>query len=125
MYRYRSVAGDTNLFQRPDSVLVYDYPLKTELGINYNSGFVNDKIDLTSRVTVNLGLRYDQTTSWLPEQGNTGAGPWATPNIYPERHDFPVYQNWSPRTSVAYDVFGNGRMALKASYGRYAGATSG
>ena len=27
--------------------------------------------------------------------------------------------------SAAYDVFGNGRVAVKASYGRYAGATSG
>jgi len=31
---------------------------------------------------------------------------------------------WSPRLSFAYDIFGNGKMAIKASYGRYIGITS-
>jgi hypothetical protein len=33
--------------------------------------------------------------------------------------NFPVYSLWSPRLSLAYDVLGNGRLAFKASYGRY------
>ena len=70
-------------------------------------------------------MRFDRYASWLPEQGNPGTGPYATPNIYPENHDFPVYNAWSPRLSPIYDLTGNGRVALKASYGRYAASGSG
>ena len=113
IYRYRSLPGDTDFFQRPDSVQVFEYPNNTNSGINFNSWFVN------------AGIRFDRYSSWLPEQGNPGTGPWAERNIYPENRDFPVYNAWSPRLSAIYDVTGNGRMALKASYGRYAASGSG
>ena len=119
LYRYRSVAGDTDIFSRPDSVQVFDYPVNTKLGINYYSWYANDRINVSRKLTFNVGVRYDRYSSWLPEQGNPGAGPYSTINLYPEQHGFPVYSNWSPRVSTAYDVFGNGRVALKASYGKY------
>ncbi|MBI4473870.1 MAG: TonB-dependent receptor, partial [Acidobacteria bacterium] len=125
LYRYRSLAGDRDLFTRPDSVVVYDYPNTESSGIYYNSWFINDKIIWNRKLTMNVGLRFDRYSSWLPEQGNPGTGPWATRNIYPERRDFPVYNSWTPRFSFVYDVTGEGKLALKASYGRYAGAGSG
>jgi hypothetical protein len=125
IYRYRSQPGDTDLFSRPDSVQVFDYPNNTDSGVNFNSWFANDAINLTPKITLNAGLRFDRYSSWLPEQGNPGTGPWAIPNIYPETRGFPVYNAWSPRLSFIYDLTGNGRVALKASYGRYAAAGSG
>ena len=125
IYRYRSVAGDTDFFQRPDSVQVFEYPNNTNSGINFNSWYANDMINLTPRLTLNAGIRFDRYSSWLPEQGNPGTGPWATVNIYPENHDYPVYNAWSPRLSMIYDVSGDGRIALKTSYGRYAASGSG
>lgn len=74
---------------------------------------------------MNVGLRYDRYSSWLPEQGNPGTGPFATERVYAERRDFPTYSGWSPRVSAVYDVTGQGRVALKASYGRYSAAGSG
>jgi hypothetical protein len=124
-YRYRSQAGDANAFLRPDSVQVFDYPNNVNAGVNYNSWFVNDAVNVTKQLTVNAGLRFDRYSSWLPEQGNPGTGPFAVTNLYPENHDFPVYNAWSPRLSVIYDVSGGGRVALKASYGRYAASGSG
>jgi hypothetical protein len=125
LYRYRSLPGDTDLFARPNSVQVFDYPNFTNSGVNFNSWFVNDGINVTRHITVNAGLRYDRYSSWLPEQGNPGTGPYAVANIYPETHGFPTYSAWSPRLSFIYDLTGNGRVALKASYGRYAAAGSG
>jgi len=122
LYQYRSVAGETNYFLHPDSVLVYDYPNFVTSGVNYESWYVNDKIKLSRKLTVNAGLRYDHYSSWLPEQGNSGTGPWATKITYPENRNFPVYGSWVPRFSVAYDVLGNGTLAMKFSYGRYAGS---
>lgn len=125
LYRYRSLQGETNYFLHPDSVQVFDYPNYRTDVVDYNSWFVNDKMTLSRRLTLNVGLRFDHYTSYLPQQGNPGLGPFSTKNLYPERHDFPVYNSWVPRFSVVYDVKGDGKLALKASYGRYAGGGSG
>jgi len=124
-YRYRSLAGDANFFTRPDSVEVFDYPTNTNSGVNFNSAFVNDMINFTPKLTANLGVRFDRYGTWLPEQGNPGSGPFSEKNLYPANHAFPSYNAWSPRLSLIYDVSGNGRMAVKASYGRYAASGSG
>ncbi len=120
LYRYRSVAGDgTNYFSRPNSVLLYDYPNFNASVLYYNSWFLNDKITVNRKVTLNAGIRYERYSSELPEQGNTGVGPWSTKNLYPENRTYPVYNNVVPRVSVVYDVHGDGKFALKSSYGRY------
>jgi hypothetical protein len=122
LYRYRSTAADVTAkqyFLRPDSVIVYDNPIFTASQI-YNTGwFINDKITVNRKLTVNAGIRYERNSSALPEQGNPGSGPFATRNLYPERRDFPVYNAWGPRLSAVYDVKGDGRVALKFGYGRY------
>ncbi|MGE0042011.1 MAG: carboxypeptidase regulatory-like domain-containing protein [Vicinamibacterales bacterium] len=125
LYRYRSLAGDTDPFLRPDSVQVFDYPNFTNNGVYYSSWYVNDMIAFTRKLTLNAGIRFDRYSSWLPEQGNPGTGPFAEEFLYPENHDFPTYNAWSPRLSLIYDLTGSGRVALKGSYGRYAGAGSG
>ncbi|MEP7118431.1 MAG: hypothetical protein ABI880_12660, partial [Acidobacteriota bacterium] len=125
VYQYRSLAGDAGFFQRPDSVQVFEYPNNTNSGVLYNSWFANDSMTLGRRLTLNVGVRFDRYASWLPEQGNPGTGPFATARAYPESHDFPTYSAWSPRLSAIYDITGTGRVALKASYGRYAASGSG
>jgi hypothetical protein len=125
IYRYRSLPGETNYFLHPDSVQVFEYPNNTNAGIKYHSWFANDSVNLTPKLTVNAGLRFDHYSSWLPEQGNPGTGPYATPRVIPETHGFPVYNALSPRLSAVYDITGSGRIALKASYGRYSASGSG
>ncbi|MGQ0734819.1 MAG: carboxypeptidase regulatory-like domain-containing protein [Acidobacteriota bacterium] len=120
IYRYRSLPGDTSFFLRPDSVQVLEYPNNVSSGINFNSWFANDMVNLTRKLTLNAGLRFDRYSSWLPEQQNFAQG-----IVYPENHDYPVYNAWSPRVSVIYDITGSGRVALKASYGKYAASGSG
>src|SRR6185295_18749641 len=91
VYRYRSLQGETDPFLHPNSVLVYDYPNYVTSGENYRAFFLNDKLTFNRRLTLNAGLRFDHTSSFLPRQGNEGIGPWSTRLIYPERRDFPVY----------------------------------
>lgn len=135
-YRYRSLTGDAGCtetanydgcFTRPDSVLVYDYPNTTASGEWYNSAYINDKITVSRKLTLNLGVRFDRYSSFLPEQGNPGTGPFATKNIfeYKGEGNFPIYQTLVPRVSAVYDLTGEGRIALRASYGRYVGGSSG
>jgi Carboxypeptidase regulatory-like domain len=128
VYRYRSTAAEAaagQYFLHPDSVQTFDYPNTVASGVNYNSWFVNDKITWNRKLTFNVGIRIDHYSSWLPEQGNPGTGPWSVKKIYPERRDFPEYNAWSPRFSFVYDLKGDGKVALKASYGRYTGSGAG
>jgi hypothetical protein len=135
-YRYRSQTGDPGCneaanydgcFGRPDSVLVYDYPNTTASGEWYNSGYINDKITLSRKLTLNVGVRYDRYSSFLPEQGNPGTGPFATQNIFPYKGEdnYPIYSTFVPRVSAVYDITGEGRVAVRGSYGRYVGGSSG
>jgi len=138
VYRYRSTAaqaaavtGDNPaaLLARfatanADSVDVYDYPNKVASGGRNTAFYIDDKITWNRKLTLKAGLRFERFSSFLPEQGNTGEGLFAQANILPARNDFPVYNSIVPRLSFAYDVAGNGKLAIKGSYGRYISSSS-
>ncbi len=72
------------------------------------------------RMTLNLGVRYDYLNSYVPAQ-QAGPGP-LVPNrniSFEKVEDVPNWKNVSPRLGVSFDVFGNGRTAVKANIGRY------
>jgi hypothetical protein len=73
----------------------------SDLGMD--SAFINDRWDLHPQLTVNLGLRYDRTRA-LDAVGRVIS-------------DDDVF---SPRLGAAWDLRGDGRHGLMASYGRYA-----
>ena len=110
----------------PDRFQIQNTPFKNQDALKQNFFFIQDKWQLTKRLTLNLGLRYDRFADFSPAQGNPGTGPWSfifypgTGKIqYPER-SFPVFNNFVPRLALNYDLFGNTKTSLKASYGRYA-----
>ena len=71
------------------------------------------------RLTLQGALRYDRAGSSFPEQqiGPTRFLP--TPFIFPATKGVDAYNDITPRVGMAWDVFGNGRTALKASMGKY------
>jgi hypothetical protein len=76
------------------------------------------------RMTLQGALRFDRNSSFSPEQT---LGPT---NFLPNRITFPrtagvdAYKDISPRGGVAYDMFGNGKTALKVNFGKYLEPTS-
>jgi hypothetical protein len=66
--------------------------------------FFNDKWDLNANFSFNLGARYDQTEA-VDSQGN------------PTADD----SQFSPRLGATYDILGNGRFKVNASYAKYVG----
>ena len=71
------------------------------------------------RLTLQGALRFDRASSWFPEQS---AGPSRfMPNAitFPETKGVDSYKDITPRMGVAYDVFGNGKTALKVNLGKY------
>ena len=70
------------------------------------------------KVTVNPGLRYERFVMSIPEQ-SAPAGTWIGARSY-AAHDAII--NWntlSPRIGIAWDVFGDGRTAVKGGLSRY------
>jgi len=74
------------------------------------------------RLTLQGALRYDQASSYSPGEGN-GTQATSRFNAAPiplaRTEGVHTYRDVSPRVGVAYDVFGNGKTALKFNLGRY------
>jgi hypothetical protein len=70
------------------------------------------------RLTVNAGLRFDYQNQWVPAQVS-GPGPFVPLQTWPAVNDIVGWKDLSPRLGVAYDLFGDGKTALKATASRY------
>jgi hypothetical protein len=67
---------------------------------------------------MNLGLRFDWFIGHLDEQ-SAPAGRWVPARTFPEIKDVPNWKDLDPRLGVSWDVFGNGKTAIKGSISRY------
>jgi len=72
-----------------------------------------------NRLTLQGALRYDLAGSWFPEQTLGPSKYFPNKITYPATTGVHNYQDVTPRVGVAYDVFGNGKTALKGSFGKY------
>jgi hypothetical protein len=70
------------------------------------------------RVTLNLGLRYNDVDMSSPELV-LAPGFFVGQRNVPAAEHIPHWRNLSPRVGAAYDLFGDGRTAIKGSLGMY------
>jgi hypothetical protein len=101
----------------PQSVTLFASPAKfkdraRELGL-----FAQDNWTV-SRWTLNLGIRYDAFRGNVPEQ-RMPAGTYVPARDFAPVEKAPDWKDLSPRLGASYDLFGNGKTALKASVARY------
>ncbi len=101
----------------PTNVMIWATPYAWEENGYDNSFFAQDQWTL-GRTTLNLGARYNNTATSLPEV-HLAPGPFVGERVLPAVKNQPHWQNLNPRVGLAYDLFGNGRTAIKASLGRY------
>src|SRR3989441_6741705 len=101
----------------PLQVVYYDEP-STLLNAYHNLGFFAQDQWRKNRLTVNAGVRFDYLQDYNPAQTGPPTVFVPVPKSYPAN----VATSWkdlSPRLGVAYDLFGTGKTALKASASRY------
>ena len=118
------------------TVTIFNTPLHQERAVMSTALYGQDSYS-RGRVNITGGIRWERIEGYLPAQ-TTGTSRFFPDGLlfqgvtingvvqnYTVRksfdavHDNPLWYNWAPRVAGTFDVFGNGKTAIKASWGRY------
>jgi carboxypeptidase family protein/TonB-dependent receptor-like protein len=104
---------------KPSTVTVFTTPGDTFDHVNFDLGYYMQDIWTIKRLTVSPGLRVDNFNSAIDATADP-AGRFVPARYFPARENVP---NWigyiNPRLSAAYDLFGDGKTAVKAAISKY------
>lgn len=97
--------------------------------------FLEDDVRVSPRLTLNLGVRWDPFFGWVSKNNQLSTFipgqqskvfPLALPGlVYPGDAHLPKsivgnrLNNFAPRVGLAWDVHGNGKLAIRASFGTF------
>ncbi len=129
-------------FTTPFRVTLQNGPTTADDSLWHHGAFLQDQVSIGSRLTLNVGARWDYYNAYEPEQDvregpwrdffyggqplQTSAGSYSIPAspfagawIVPERKDIIVLKNVAPRVGLSWDVRGDGKTVVKVNWGRF------
>jgi hypothetical protein len=115
---YVQVAG----VETPQTVTVIATPAFWRDRLNSNLGIYGQDIWTMSRLTITYGGRWEYVSEQVdgqPAQSGRFASIPAFGDI-----KMPIWKDFSPRTGVVYDVFGNGRTAVRFGFNKFMAAAT-
>jgi hypothetical protein len=132
--RWRSAASGSTP-AGPVDVTLFNSPLHLKRAVMTTALYLQDSYSYR-RLTVTGGIRWERVEGWIPDQSNppsrwfppgtvintTVAGqtiPYVVRNEFEEVRNIPLWKNAGPRVNAVYDLFGNGKTAVKGSAARY------
>ncbi|MDP3719428.1 MAG: TonB-dependent receptor [Acidobacteriota bacterium] len=102
----------------PIAVVVHNGPTTAQQKVKNDFGFFIQDTWTIDKLTLNLGGRFDHFNAMVPAQ-SAPASTWIQARSFAEIKDVPNWNDWSVRMAAAYDVFGNGKTALKVNASKY------
>ena len=108
---------------RPNALTVLNTPILENDKLNFDSGmYVQDRWTV-DKLTVNMGVRYDHfNVSIAPS--SAAAGRFVPARSFGNIEDVPNWDDWAIRTGVSYDLFGDGKTAIKGNVSKYVAGES-
>lgn len=112
----------------PNRINISRTPKTSHERLNTWAAYAQDAWTIGDRLTLNIGVRLDGVYGYVPVQSSP-AGTWTALSEQLAGDAFSVTSeigglpDWpmslGPRLSFAYDLFGDGRAAVKGGWGRY------
>jgi len=110
--------GGPIVFTGANSVIIRNTPVQSEEKLNWDLGVYGQDTWTMNRLTISAGLRWEYLNSQVVSQ-TAPAGRFVPARTAPENLDLPNWKDIAPRFQVVYDLFGNGKTAVKYSINRY------
>jgi hypothetical protein len=103
---------------RASTIDIRNSPVTARENLNADLGIYAQDKWTRDRLTVTAGARFDYLNASTPDQ-TAPAGRFVPARSAAAIPCLPCWKDWSIRLGTAYDLFGNGKTALKASLGKY------
>jgi hypothetical protein len=118
--RYNTANAD--LYQtyqngQPIRVTVLNTPLHVQENLDANLGIYAQDSWRLDKLTLNYGLRFDHVKQRIVGQ-EAQVGRFAASPAYDDI-ELPTWSDLSPRMSAVYDVFGNGKTAVRFGFNKF------
>jgi hypothetical protein len=102
----------------PTQVTIFNTPTSSRNNVDADLGFYAQDTWTLGRLTLAPGLRFDYFNTSIPEQ-SVPAGRFVPARQFAAIPDIASWLNVSPRFGASYDLFGNGKTAIKGNAGAY------
>jgi hypothetical protein len=102
----------------PQAVAVHNGPTTAQQKVKSDFGIYAQDAWTIDRLTLNVGARFDHFNAEVPAQSSE-AGPWIQARNFAAIENVPNWNDWAVRVAGAYDLFGNGKTALKGNASKY------
>ncbi len=126
-----TIAADNQLLYRAQrgvmNRVTYRLPTRSNNTVTQLHGIFAQDQYTRGRLTLSGAVRWDRASSYAPVEGNgVSRTSFLNPTVitFEKTEGVNAYNDISPRIGVGYDVFGNGRTALKLRWGKYLGFAS-
>ncbi len=116
----------------PYNVQMYNHDLEFWYSVGSKGFYIQDTWTLKERMTINVGVRWDTWECYLPEQETGDAHlvdfmrqyypemvQYFESRTYPAQRNIVNFSKLAPRIGFIYDLFGDGKTALKFNFSRY------
>jgi hypothetical protein len=103
----------------PLDVIFFQTPNESTGGLWTYGSYANDTWRVTSRLTLNIGARFDRYRAFTPAQEHAAGRFNPTAITFAANNSVIDFNLFAPRLGVTYDLSGTGKTVLKFNYGKY------